>query len=232
MISIIIPCYNSEKYIKDAIDSVKNQSYKNWECIIVNDGSTDNSETIIQDCIKNDNRFLYIKQENKGPGAARNYGAKYVKGELMTMLDADDILGKYYLENAQNFFDNNPKYCLYYGMVEHFDESGKIDLVYPKPLFYWSIFIHNVFNTTCVYHTKDFKSIGGYNEELDNKEDWEFYIRLLYRNRPFYVDKNVLAFKYRHHKHHRDKGDVDFIYYEKIKKLNPEIFADYEQNIH
>lgn len=67
MISIIVPCFNSENYIKDCLESIKKQTYSNWECIIINDGSTDRSEEIILEVIKNDNRFIYIYQENKGP---------------------------------------------------------------------------------------------------------------------------------------------------------------------
>ena len=226
-ITIIVPCYNNEQYITDAIESIKAQSYHFWECIIVNDGSTDKSEEKILSAIKDDDRFTYIKQENLGPGAARNNGAKLAKGKYMTMLDSDDIIGKDYLSKAVSYLDEHDKCVLYYGYIIHFDDTGKEYKVKPKCSFYWQIFTHNIFNTTCVYRTKDFQNIGGYNEQLDNKEDWEFYIRLLYRNRPFYID-DVLAFKYRHHEGHRNKDGAEDEYFMKIMKLNPYIYEDYK----
>lgn len=227
MVSIIIPCYNQAKYISDAIESLKAQLYQEWECIIVNDGSTDNSEDVILDCIKDNKRFKYIKQENLGPGAARNNGAKLAKGEYMTMLDSDDIIGKDYLEKAVSYLDTHKDCVMYYGYIIHFDEKGNEHIFKPYCCFYWQILKHNIFNTTAVYRTKDFWNIGGYNEELDNKEDWEFYVRLLYRNRKFFID-NVLAFKYRHHEDHRNKDDADSEYFIKIMELNPKIYEDYK----
>lgn len=90
MVSIIIPAYNAEATIIRAIESVVAQVYSNWELIIVNDGSSDKTESICSEYIKQDNRIKYLYQENSGPAAARNKGINSAIGQYLTFLDADD----------------------------------------------------------------------------------------------------------------------------------------------
>lgn len=104
--SIIIPVYNTEDYLKACLDSVKNQSYKNFEAIIVNDGSTDNSEAIINEYL-NDERFIYIKQDNMGVSIARNNGVLKASGDFLTFLDSDDYLDLDCLKIVNNNIDND-----------------------------------------------------------------------------------------------------------------------------
>lgn len=99
MISIIMPVYNASKSIKRSIESVLNQTYKDIELIIVNDGSKDNSEKIILDYQKNDSRIKYIYQENDGVASARNKGILSASGEYISFLDADDYLDVHFCEN-------------------------------------------------------------------------------------------------------------------------------------
>ena len=98
-ISVIVPVYNGEKYLKQAFDSLMNQSFHDFEVILVNDGST-NPEclNILQEYIDKDERFCLINQENQGSGQARNTGLKHAKSEYITFFDPDDFLGKDYLE--------------------------------------------------------------------------------------------------------------------------------------
>lgn len=101
-ISLIIPAYNVEKFLVRALDSVKEQTFKNFEVIIVDDGSTDKSVEIIKKyCSENDN-FKLIQQENKGPGAARNAAIKISKGEYIAFMDSDDYLEPEFLESLYN----------------------------------------------------------------------------------------------------------------------------------
>jgi glycosyltransferase involved in cell wall biosynthesis len=92
LISIIIPVYNGEKYIAICIDSLKRQTYTNWEAIVVNDGSSDNSLTILNDCSKSDSRIRVIIQENQGTAAARQTGIKHSCGNYITFIDIDDTI--------------------------------------------------------------------------------------------------------------------------------------------
>jgi glycosyltransferase involved in cell wall biosynthesis len=91
-VSVIIPAYNQAKYLEDALNSVRNQTFGDWECIIVNDGSTDNTEEITKKYVKRDSRFKYIYQENKGLAGARNAGLKHAEGDFIQFLDSDDLL--------------------------------------------------------------------------------------------------------------------------------------------
>ena len=92
LVSVIIPCYNGEKYLSQALKSVLWQTYNNWECILVDDGSTDKSAEIFKKYAQHDNRFRYIYQENKGLAASRNTGLVIARGDFIQFLDDDDIL--------------------------------------------------------------------------------------------------------------------------------------------
>src|SRR5687768_3986107 len=91
LVSVILPVYNGGMYIETAIVSVLSQSYRNLELLIVNDGSTDNSEEVISRYLHSDPRVRYFKQENRGVAAARNVGLAEMKGSYFAFLDADDV---------------------------------------------------------------------------------------------------------------------------------------------
>lgn len=91
MISIIMPVYNSEKYISEAIESICNQSYKNWELLIVNDGSTDHTSEIIDDFSKKESRIKVFHRKNEGVSMARNFALNQICGEYVTFIDSDDV---------------------------------------------------------------------------------------------------------------------------------------------
>ena len=97
-ISIIIPIYNDELYLNDALYSIQNQIFIDFECLCVNDGSTDRTEEIIDEFVKKDSRFIKINRENGGVSAARNTGLNAAKGEYVFFIDHDDIISKYTLK--------------------------------------------------------------------------------------------------------------------------------------
>ncbi|MBR5482907.1 MAG: glycosyltransferase, partial [Alphaproteobacteria bacterium] len=99
-ISIIIPIYNVQNYLEKCLDSVKNQTFKNWEAICVNDGSTDNSLEILQQYAENDERFVVINQENGGVSSARNTGLNSATGKYIMFLDGDDFIHPQCMEIA------------------------------------------------------------------------------------------------------------------------------------
>ena len=105
-ISIILPVYNVEKYLNKCIDSILNQTYKNFELIIIDDGSTDNSSTIC-DSYKNDSRVIVIHQDNKGLSVARNKGIDMSTGNYITFIDSDDYIDSKYIEILYNIISNN-----------------------------------------------------------------------------------------------------------------------------
>lgn len=102
LVSIIIPMYNSEKYISKCINAILNQSFNNFEVIIIDDGSNDNSKKIVEFTIKDDNRFKMIYQKNLGVSEARNVGIHNAKGKYIIFIDSDDWIEKNYIEKLVN----------------------------------------------------------------------------------------------------------------------------------
>lgn len=112
--SIIIPVYNVEKYIEKCLDSILNQTYENYEVIIVNDGTLDNSQKLIDKYVKKDNRFLSYKKENGGLSDARNYGVKRATGDYIIFIDSDDYIEKDLLKNLNDkIIKNYPQLVRY-----------------------------------------------------------------------------------------------------------------------
>ena len=98
LISIIVPIYNVENYLRMCLDSIQNQTYKNFECLLINDGSPDNSAEICREYAAKDSRFRYFEKENGGVSSARNLGMKCANGDYITFVDPDDWLDPDYLE--------------------------------------------------------------------------------------------------------------------------------------
>ena len=105
--SVIIPVYNSEKYLKECLDSLVNQTFKDFEIICINDGSTDNSKKLLEEYANKDDRINVYSQENQGVGAARNYGMTLAKGKYINFLDSDDILSANALKSAYEFLEKH-----------------------------------------------------------------------------------------------------------------------------
>ncbi len=107
IISIIVPIYNREKWLRNCLDSISSQTFKEWECILVNDGSTDNSLKIAQEYAENDERFIVFSQENQGVSAARNLGLDHAQGKWVTFVDSDDEIAPDYLEILHKIGEDN-----------------------------------------------------------------------------------------------------------------------------
>ena len=122
LISVVIPAYNAEQFLDETLESVFAQTYENWECIIVNDGSTDNTESVAKKWCEKDARFRYFYKENSGASDTRNLGIKEARGEYIAFLDADDLYMPNFLEVClQNLVEKD------------------VDLVAPKMLEFWDV---------------------------------------------------------------------------------------------
>lgn len=178
LISIIVSCYNQAPYVDEALNSILNQTYQNWECIIVNDGSTDDTEDIISKWLKKDDRFQYIASTNKGVSNARNIGIEKAVGTFILPLDGDDIFGTQYVELGLSEFNMHPDLKVVYCEAEKFGiETGKWDL--PDFSLEKLRFVNMIF-CSAIFKKEDWKLIGGYDVKMiHGLEDWEFWIALL-----------------------------------------------------
>ena len=179
--SVIVPCYNQAEYLSDALDSVLAQVYSNWECIIVNDGSHDNSDVIAKRYLARDARFQYISKKNEGIAIARNYGILHSNGELILPLDADDLIAPHYLVKAVEQFTMHPDTKLVYCKADKF---GVINEPWDLDEFDYDRFIwENCIFCTAMFKRIDYDKTGGYNPNMVfGLEDWDFWLSLIDKN--------------------------------------------------
>ena len=164
--SIIIPVYNVEQYIKRCLDSVFNQSYKDFEVIVVNDGTKDNSMDIVKDY-----DVKAINQKNQGLSVARNTGVKKAKGEYIIFLDSDDYIEKDLLKNINESLDNNPD-LVRFQIQEVFDNSDAVN-IYNEEGFsgYNGV---EAFNKICSYHYVENAWAYAIRKEYYNQNKFQF----------------------------------------------------------
>ena len=124
LVSIITPCYNGEKYISKTIESVLNQTYSNWEMIIVDDGSKDRSATIVKGYQEKDARIKFLQQANAGSAAARNNGIKHAEGRYIALLDADDVWKNNFLQEQIEFMKKKNTICVF-SSYDRIDENSE-----------------------------------------------------------------------------------------------------------
>ncbi len=177
-VSIIVPCYNQAAYLAETLDSVRAQTYQQWECIIVNDGSVDNTEEIAREYTVKDSRFKYFRKENEGPSQARNFGISNSDGAFVLPLDADDLIAPTYVEKAMDCFMRFPDTKLVYCKADTFGDSvGPWDLEeYDYESFIWN----NCIFCSALFRRSDYDQTAGYNVNMAHGyEDWDFWLSLL-----------------------------------------------------
>lgn len=192
LVSIIVPCYNQATYLPETLQSVLDQTYTHWECIIVNDGSPDHTEAVALEWCRKDERFVYLKKENGGLSSARNAGIKIAKGAYLQFLDSDDLLEVNKLQWQSQFFDR-PIDVLISGYRYFEDKEGSAALrimgrgnFMPERVltFEDTLDLKNVFDATnpfviCapLYKKSVIATVGYFNETLQSLEDWDFNFR-------------------------------------------------------
>lgn len=178
LISVIIPCYSQAAYLPDALQSLLDQKYSNWECIIVNDGSPDNTEEVALEWVNKDNRIKYFKKENTGVCDTRNFGVKQAAGEFIVPLDGDDKLGPLYFAEAIETFTVNPQVKLIYSDTILFGDKN--EKLINKEFVFENMVIENQIFNSAIFRRADFLEVGGYNTNMvDGIEDWDFYLSLI-----------------------------------------------------
>ena len=179
LISVIVPCYNQAQYLDECLQSVLDQTYTDWECIIVNDGSPDHTEEIAKKWVEKDTRFIYLSKENGGLSSARNAGIEIAKGEWILPLDADDKIGERYLELAEKEFEKG--YTIIYCEAEFF---GVNNMYWNLPNYsYERILSGNIIFCSSFFQKKDWSKAKGYDLNLQTgREDWDFWLSILQQN--------------------------------------------------
>ncbi len=126
LVSIVMPAYNAQRYINDAIGSVINQTYENWELLVVDDYSSDNTKNIIENFQKNDSRIkpIFLSKNGGKPSIAKNVALQTVKGKYIAFLDSDDMWLEEKLQKQVSFMEENPNYALTYTGSYWIDASG------------------------------------------------------------------------------------------------------------
>ncbi len=178
LVSIIVPCYNQAQYLDEALQSVLEQTYINWECIVVNDGSPDNTEEVAKVWIEKDKRFKYLFQENGGLSSARNFGITHASGEYILPLDADDKIAANYVALAIDTFQQDASLKVVYCKAEKFGvETGTWKLAHFS---LYNLSQKNMIFCSALFRKKDWELVGGYDVNMIyGWEDWEFWISLL-----------------------------------------------------
>lgn len=120
MISVIVPTYNYASFIGETIESIQAQTYENWECIVVDDGSVDNTAKVVADLMEHDSRIRYYFQENYGPSSARNHGIKCARGSFIQFVDADDRICPRKFELQLKILQDRPDIDLVYGSASYY----------------------------------------------------------------------------------------------------------------
>jgi len=195
-ISVIMPVFNTkEEFLREAIESILNQTYSNFEFIIINDGSTNNAEEVI--CSYKDDRIVYIRQENQGISKSRNIGLKKATGEYIAVFDSDDIsLPDRFLKQV-NFLDSHPNIGVVSSWVEKIP-SNKI-LKFPEYPKYFDFVVGCPIINPVAMIRKDIldKYNIEYDESFSSAIDYDLWTRLIFYT-DFYIMQEILL-KYRWH---------------------------------
>ena len=190
-VSIIVPCYNQAQYLSEALQSVLDQTYENWECIIVNDGSPDNTKEVAQEWVKKDSRFIYLYKENGGLSSARNAGIAIADGEFIQFLDCDDIIEEKKLEAQIKHLENNLDVNISVSGFRYFNYDknnmrilGRNNFIHEVVFNRYDKDVKEVFNiqnpmviSAPLFRKRDIEVIGFFNERLNALEDWDFNFR-------------------------------------------------------
>ncbi len=200
LVSIIMPAYNAQQYIKESIESVINQTYTNWELIIINDGSTDSTADTIKSF--EDKRIILIEQENRGVSAARNRGLEIAKGEYITFLDADDMFPKYAIEERVYYFEYHPSVDVVHGKISIRDEKLEYEIKSYQPFAFKSVLKNTLhldnkmfFNPGYMIRKNRLNSIK-FQEGMTHAEDILFLLRLSSTNITFgFIPKTMYYYR-------------------------------------
>ncbi len=232
-VSIIVPCYNQAQYLNESLQSVLEQTYTNWECIIVNDGSPDDTEIVVKQWCDKDSRFSYLYKKNGGLSSARNYGIQNAQGEYILTLDSDDKYELTFIEKALAIIIRNDKIGVVSSWGIRFMEDKQFGVFKPTGKSLKDFLFYNAAIGTSLFRKECWENVGGYDENMrTGYEDWEFYLRVCQLGWNVHIIEEILFF-YRHHQvsmrtlalNYHDK-DIKIYIYLKHKELYKKYYDD------
>jgi len=200
MISIIIPAYNAEKYISETINSVLNQTYNDWELIIVDDGSTDDTAKIVKAFCEKDNRIQYFYKKNSGVSDTRNYGMEKSKGEYIALLDADDLWNEDKLFTIINIFNKNNIDWVFSDVIDVYDNDIEVIKKLKetnnslKSLLLWDSRVLTA-PSGIVFKRKCFDEGLRFDKKFSTAADQDFTIQLASKYKGFHINKSLWRYR-------------------------------------
>ena len=225
LISIITPCFNSERFIAETITSIQNQTYKNWELLITDDGSTDNSVKIINEFISKDSRIKLFKINNSGAAVARNNSIKESKGKFIAFIDSDDLWLPSKLELQVKFMETH-NYNLTFTSYKRINEDGKdinstVDC--SKTLTYDQMLTSNKIGClTAMYNADNLGKI--YMPLIRKRQDYALWLKILKKEKIAYGLTIVLSvYRIRNNSMSKNKFEMlkwNWLLFRKIEKLS------------
>lgn len=236
LVSIIMANYNSEKYLDSTINSVLNQTYLNWELIIVDDNSSDNSKTIINSFINKDKRIKLVEQnQNNGPAVTRNKGIEIARGRFITFLDSDDIWEKTFLKYSVNFQLNN-NIAFTFSSYFRRNEDLSIDngtFIVPEKVAYKDLL--KTCPISCLTAMYDIKKVGKvYMPKILKRQDYGLWLSILKKiDYAYGINKPLATYRMREGSVSRNKfkaAQYQWKIYRDVEKLN--IFSSIYYFIH
>ncbi|MBN1405136.1 MAG: glycosyltransferase [Candidatus Omnitrophica bacterium] len=240
LISVIIPFYNNVNYISQALDSVINQTYKNFEIIAVDDGSIDDTKYIVQKNIKKyPEKIKYLYQTNSGSAAARNKGIAEAKGELIAFLDSDDTWLPGNLARQTELLDKTPAVSLVHSDFIYFNDQGierkseyskNIKKHFSGDIFYY-LFRENFISTSTVVVRKDvFEKSGLFDEEFRMSQDYDLWLRITKKYKVGYVDTPLVRIRCHGNNITRSK-EKTYVWVNKVIEKTIESFPEIEAEL-
>lgn len=202
-VSVVIPSYNSAHHITETLESVFNQTYQPREIIVVDDGSTDGTRSMLE---KYRDRIIYVYQKNAGEPAARNTGIRRASGDFIAFLDADDLWLPNKLELQMDYFEKRPEVALVYTDMKQFDENGIthesikewLKMSPPSGYVFPQLFAETLFGSgTVVFRKSCVEKVGFFDETFFVGSDYEMWLRMARYFKFGYVDEPLMM--YRHH---------------------------------
>lgn len=210
LLSVVMAAYNAEAFIREAIDSIIKQTHTEFELIIINDGSTDNTDCILNEYKEKDRRIkIFNNPKNKGAAASLNYGIEKASGKWIAIHDADDISFSNRLEEQLKFVINNPSVRIVASYIEAFSTINQDSnyLRYAELGFNTTMdqinkmkyFSPYLCHGSVLFEKKLFAEVGGYNSNYKIAYDYELWLKILDNNLIYKIEKKL--YRYRIHNH-------------------------------